>query len=280
MTDTNSTYKYYDEFESIGAFLDYLDKAKHYPDAARVSKDESGRQWATLSYDEVIKKGRDGGFYDELAKGLAQINVENMAGKNASLKRGMYNDVTGFMPNVPEYLTGSPLNMINIKQVPNPRKYLKIGFHLHQVSFVSTEQVKNRGRALLAVLDALSLLGYAIELWGLDMARNGWGDKPVFFNAIRIKDSTAHWSPAQAAFTLADPSFARRALLRYMETHPEKEVRDMTHNGYGHGQGLKPPASAEFDVFFPYFDGSHCDSETAAQEWVLSEIKKQSGLVI
>tara|TARA_R110000824_G_scaffold101576_3_gene241260 strand:+ start:1565 stop:2374 length:810 start_codon:yes stop_codon:yes gene_type:complete len=262
-----TNYKYNYSFDSVSEFAEYVDKLPHSD--YDTSQAKRAASWCTMDYADTMARAKRGGDFPEGAQALAEVDMD-LSGDDGAQKLGLRRNVVGFMPDVPAYLSGEPLNMLEARPIANPKKFIKVGFHPHQVSYVTTQQVLNRGRAVLAVLDALALEGFAIELWMVDV--NDSSDSQC---VTKVKDSDTPWNADSAAFFLADASFARRLLFRFLEGHDE--LKDICNNGYGRSNN-PPSDELEFDVYFPWFKGAHCDTEKEAFEYYLQEFKDQAGI--
>jgi hypothetical protein len=188
-----------------------------------------------------------GGHWPEGAEGLAKVQIDaTMA--TIGLKRALKLGVIGAIPNIPAYLAGHPMNMIEISKDPKPKKYLRLGVHVGGLSTTTQAARLNRGKAIMAIVEALETEGYSIEIWGIWRNR-GVGDTRHIAASIEVclKQSSAVWNSHTAAFALANTSFQRRLCWRFIESSESHKLTP------GYGRGDSAPHD-DFDLYFPYVD--------------------------
>lgn len=185
-----------------------------------------------------------GGYWPEGAEGLTKVQIDaTMA--TIGLKRALKLGVIGAIPNIPAYLAGHPMNMIEISKDPKPKKYLRLGVHVGGDANTTQETRLNRGKAIMAVVEALETEGYSIEIWSV--WRNASGAHRASIE-VCLKQSSAVWNVHTAAFALANTSFQRRLCWRYTEGSPTHRL------AYNCGHGRDAPHE-DFDLWFPYVTG-------------------------
>jgi len=230
-------------FESVSAF----GAAVRALDSERKNRgSEANRHDNPFTLEEAIAIAADrGGHWPDGAEGIQSVKLDPGAAKKR-LKRALRNDVVGAIPNVPAYLAGHPLNMISVTKTPNPKKFLKLGVHIGGSGGTRQSTRLNRGKAIMAIVDALEDAGYSVEVWAL------WRNSSPLEHAsveVCLKQSSAVWNAHTAAFALANTSFQRRLCWRFIESSPSAAIAP------GFGRGVSAPHD-DFDLWFPYVTGA------------------------
>lgn len=203
---------------------------------------KSGYYDNPFSLTDAIDTAADkGGLWPEGAEGISKVKIDaNVAAM--ALKRALKLDVIGAIPNIPAFLAGHPQNMINITQDPKPKKFLKLGVHIGGLADTEQPTRLNRGKAIMAVVEALETEGFSVEIWGV--WRNTNGDRHASIE-VCLKHASATWNAHTAAFALANTSFQRRLCWRFIESSPDNRMTDT------YGNGFSAPHD-DFDLYFPY----------------------------
>lgn len=199
-------------FESINALGEHI-AALQQPH--RYYRDSEANYFSDTphSLTDAVKIAINGGYWEQGAKDLQSVEL-NHDGRNCEGRRVMRPNVTGFMPNVPAMLAGEPLTMYDLPAAGEHRKLIKIGLGVSCSASVTASQLKNRGRAVLAVVDDLTAQGYAVEV----LAYMGTGNEQGLMHiTTTVKQAHEQWSPSSAAFMLANTSIYRRLGFRLLE---------------------------------------------------------------
>lgn len=228
----NSIFEY--NFESLNAFLNYIKTGTINRNvfSDKLSSETGGYDFTkTSSLAEAMKLCQNG--CDEKFDGF--LKLKNEVSKNlikTSEISVLYKDVTGFIPSVPDYIIGSPLNMWN-KTNKNFNNIIDIYFQVSCSSYTTTSQIFNRGAITLSIIDALEKSGYAVNLHTFEFSYNPYEYDVLefFLSFFKLKDCTQFLNEKIAYFPLCHPSFLRRCLFRLTEITPFKSWR--WSDGYG-----------------------------------------------
>ena len=191
---------------------------------------------------EAIALAKDGGYWPEGANGLASVDMD-IEGSASALRPTVIKNVVGFVPNIPALLSGQPLTMIDRQPLPIAKRYIRIGINIGRSYSVKQSSAFNRGRAIMAIVDTLSLQGFGVELVAL--WRNS-GSIKVNVD-VTIKPSDGNWNADIAAFALANTAFQRRLVWRFVES--QQGASAITQDSYGNGVNEK---GDDFDIYFGY----------------------------
>lgn len=131
-------------------------------------------------------------------------------------------DFCGFVPNVGAVVSGSPLNMYNVKQTTySSTKVLNLIYFIGAHCNVKTKELTAAGVKLLNVINTLEARGYRINLFAARCVIpiiNGKRQSNSRLNlAIKIKDSGKHLNITKIAYPIAHPSFFRRHCFQWAD---------------------------------------------------------------
>ena len=132
-------------------------------------------------------------------------------------------DFCGFVPNVGAVVSGSPINMYNVKQTTyRNTKVLNIVYFIGAGYNVRTKELSAAGAKLLNVINTLEVRGYRINLFAARCVIpniNGKQQSDSLLNlAVKIKDSGKHLNITKIAYPIAHPSFFRRHCFKWADT--------------------------------------------------------------
>lgn len=228
-----------DEFNS---FADFLEKAqtgrRHWNDGDRHgSHDQSGGGfYGTQTWADAVTLATEGWpeGREQIVKGLDAAARYQQAALKA---RGW--DVAGAYPDVPRFCSGAPDSMVDPgDQSIAARPIIRILYSRNGDCSVSTEQITNRGCALLSHIDALEDRGYSVEL---NVCLSNKSEQQTHIVTFPVKRAGEPLEPDRMAFVLAHAALFRRFGFCLMEQHPEMKNWQL---GYG-GPCAMPPEEIE-----------------------------------
>lgn len=160
------------------------------------------------------------------------IQGRNTQKKNNRITNTIKQDFCGFVPNVGAVVSGSPINMYNVKQTTyRNTKVLNIVYFIGARYTTDKEELAKAGAKLLNVINTIEARGYKINLYAatcLIPQINGRKRASSRLNlAVKIKDSGKHLNITKVAYPIAHPSFLRRHCFLWIDT----VCKDAT-NGY------------------------------------------------
>lgn len=156
----------------------------------------------------------------------------NTQKKNNRITNTIKQDFCGFVPNVGAVVSGSPINMYNVKQTTyRNTKVLNIIYFVGTSCTTDKEELAKAGAKLLNVINTIEARGYKINLYVatcLIPQINGRKRTDSRLNfAVKIKDSGKHLNITKVAYPIAHPAFFRRHCFLWVDT----VCKDAT-NGY------------------------------------------------
>jgi len=161
-------------------------------------------------------------------------------------------DYSGDSVDIDRFLMGDPEHMMDYENVPSGRmgRVVRVLVNGSASSFVSPEQIKQRGVLAVALIDVLSKLGVGVELW-LESATEY--DSKVHSQLIKIHSSEERLDIDNLMFSMAHPSMLRRVGFSILERTTWAPAKQCAQHGAGYGcphnltQGKRIGADVEID---------------------------------
>lgn len=145
----------------------------------------------------------------------------------------------GSVPHVPNFVKGCPSNMIYRQRVERQKKIINIYFDRAASACVSSTSLAKASSRLLDLVEFLERRGYSVnvETGGTIVLTHSHSTERQMRCArtlsIKIKDGrTNSTNRRKVAYLLVHPSFLRRHILRWLETHPNHDAY-ASPSGYG-----------------------------------------------
>lgn len=124
----------------------------------------------------------------------------------------------GFVPNIPAYLAGNPNNMFSVKPQPyKGKKVINLVVNIAVGFYVSADDLCEFGAKVLGCVSALEKSGYRCNIYVAIASRFDASHTDAAC-LVKIKDSGKPLNLTKVAYPLANPSFFRRHLFRWIET--------------------------------------------------------------
>ena len=268
-------------FESISEYGEWLENLGHVRDqgARTASAKPQCDKWDSGdTYEKALDRVLMGGEWSAGADALQRIDINaGVLTSNAVSEPALELMQTGGVVDISEYLSGSPECFLGVEELPRSKPVIRVAVvSVCSVSMTAT-QMLNRGRAILAVIDALESQNYSVELKVVDMGAHR--ENGVIYQAryeVTIKKAGEHWAPANVAYPLAHASWSRRLGFRAIESAPNGLGHRLTINGYGSITRINEiMASDDADIVFNSPDHNSYKTPEDALSCVLADIKKQ-----
>jgi hypothetical protein len=192
-------------------------------------EDDDPRPWAgTGRYSDAVQLIKSG-YSDPLKR--MKTAVLKHASKQTAEKRIRYDDVVGFMPNVPNALRGVPLSMINQKRTPKKINTIHLIYSFCVSASVKPEQMIRGGINFISLVNMLEKQGYRvkIDITFITLCQN---NKEVAGFLVNAKEYNQSLNLLKLSFPLVHPSMLRRIAFKWLETTPDLK-QDAFIFGYG-----------------------------------------------
>lgn len=233
------------QFDSVASFAAYLSKAETSKtfQGAELTSQKVTKGWSELTFEEANNLLRFGDR-ENAEKISKEINrVSRMNGNGTRVRQQIFNDVVGHAVNVPNYLSGSPMAMINSRRVAiRNSKVLNIIYNSTFACGVKPQEVVEVGVKVLTYIKNLESSGYRVNLYVMKCAKSS---KEKLSAIIRIKDSEQYLNITKTAYPMINPEFSRKHFFRMTEcevtdpffigtygyvVHEQREVQDILDN--------------------------------------------------
>lgn len=272
MKEVKKNNDYLNVFNNISEFLNYLETKPHKSGRDNASQERGNKSWnGTNSYKDAVELARygDDELFEKLNSEIKKLNINSMLG-NAKRRNVYFNDVYGFIPNVPNMMVNSPLTMINIKKDGLSQRVVNIFLNVRVSSWVDGDDVIKIGLKYLNVIDILEKRGYRCNLYS-GVANSSYGGKHCCL-MVRVKTDREPLNLKKICFTIANPAMQRRLKFKWMEVN---DGPDFT-SGYGQAESesyIKDLLSRELkDNFVIWNYESENKSKTIEQ--LVNDLKK------
>ena len=132
-------------------------------------------------------------------------------------------DFCGFVPNVGAVVSGSPINMYNVKQTTyRNTKVLNLVYFIGASYDVDKQELAAAGAKFLNIINTLEAQGYRTNVFAarcaIPVIDGKTQNKSLLNVAVKIKDSGKHLNITKIAYPIAHPSFFRRHCFRWADT--------------------------------------------------------------
>ena len=278
------------QFDSIGKFIQAAEKNARPGESSHAKPDRHGDNWAgTKTFEEACQFARYGGW-----EPADMVEFRNLFDVEASLRKFTYHewtpmpDVAGFEVNMQAYLDGEPEDMW--EWMPEEQTVSKRALCIvigHSVSAgCSARELFIRGQAAIALVRALSLLGYELEIWSEETVGGSYSRTnklPDYFSTlVRLHAAGEAMDESAVEFAIGNPSWLRRLLFGFQEGQAENVRKKFGFGGGGYGS-VTPIQHAEtvgadvkLDLGRSWFRTYVDNEDTALQgmQWVLDQLKE------
>ena len=224
-----------EKFDSIEQLVNTLSSRTNNSVMTDENSSESGSKdfTGTDSYSEAekfIKYGCEENYTK--IKQEIKINDKKLERKYLILnkKNTSINSKVGFIPNVPNLLSGHPDTMIDIKSNNKKERVMDIIYIMSESAKVNKEDILRAGAAMINALQVIEKTGIRIRLYGAFFC--GECNNEIAFSCLKLKDYNQQFDLKKVAFPVSNSSMLRRFGFKWLETVPELEAGNWRW-GYG-----------------------------------------------
>lgn len=211
--------KKFDTLTQYSRYLNNKQENKLFANNTCVSKSYNKTGYSlTESYkdaDDLLKYGDK----ENLKLIKAMILKQKLNGTGLAKKQQYYNDVVGYIPNVPNFVVGVPQNMINKRVVRYKNsKIVNIVYNPTVGVSVPAEDLRKVSVDVMNFISGLESKGYRVNLFTIT---SSYKKKETVSCIVRIKSSDEHTDLLKMVYPMVHPSFLRRHFLRFIEVTDE-----------------------------------------------------------
>lgn len=207
---------YINMFDNLTDLSQYLSHKERKPGRDNDSEKSGGSFSGTQSFEEAFNlfKYGDEKLYQKIKDEKSKMNVDKLLG-NAIRKQKYVNRKYGCVPNVPAYLIGNPLNMINSEIGRISHKVINIFLSVGVPWHIDKDEITKIGIIYLTVIDLLEKAGYRCNLYAGVTASGSRAE----YMYVRIKTDREPLNIKKLAFPIAHPSMLRRIYFKWAEVN-------------------------------------------------------------
>ena len=280
---TNNLIDY--DFSSILELLDFIENSQPIT-YANSSISGSKSFTGTNSFGEAFDMCKNGYFSKDVE------NFQNLFFKivNQINKKLKYvrikHDVVGAAPDVPLYLIGNPLNMINLEKKEHEKRPKKIVFHFNASIpwYTPKSTIENRGLTYVLLFDLLRKLKCPVEL-KIHSFTNWYEDDKVFYvnTSVPLLKENDMINISKIYFPLVHPSFLRRIIFAVKERIVELRYHQRFFDDYGTSTHIKKYIELSNDIINSNYinifsDDFKYESIKNALKAIIKQIDNEDGL--
>lgn len=265
---------YFYKFEHVSSFGEFTAALTPMAKANDASECQLDERWDYgMSWDESLKLAKSGGGWSEGARNLKDVKLPESHVQRLNESLTLECSPVGFMPIVANYLTNTPDSMLTYELQESPKKIISIMVNMAIPCSVDAADLLNRGRAILAAIDALQNQGYECELWASVGAK--FGEESIE-TLICIKQAGELYDLAKVAFCLCSVALFRRLFLRFLEAHETLYLATL--EAYGTPLTANTPLDCDVNIPPIEYQCQDYDTPTRALETIqgifASQLKK------
>ncbi len=224
------------QFDSILEILDFIEKNK------RITSSESSETGdknftGTNSFAQAFDMCKNG-YFSKNVESFQNIffKLQEIITKKIQLIKVKHDFVGGF-PDVPLYLIGHPLNMINL-DIKQKKALPKIIFHFNASisSCKKKSTIEKKGLVTLLLYEIFKRLNFPVEIHLHEVCSHR---DIVLNNSLILLKENDMLNISKIYFPLVHPSFLRRIMFALEERIPELKYTQSFFSGYGYPYPIK-----------------------------------------
>lgn len=220
------------EFDSTTEMLDYCEGKQNAPGFySKSSHSVEDCEWiGTDSWEEAERLCKYGDFSDKFKEFVKLKDDLDIELEQVRTRYIQVHNFVGYYPDIPRYLQGHPLNMIDDRLIEDdiPDRTVEIYYNASALAHNSAEAMFHRGVICLSLIDHLENLGYRVNLHVLTASKCRNEYHVCVFDLKNVDERADLQS---LYFPLTNPSFLRRFVFRLREI--ETEIDSEWRFGYG-----------------------------------------------
>lgn len=270
-------------YNSIG---DFLAVAETTPRDGSSTGTDRGDWYGTDTLDEAIKYARQGGWVPQVSTRFTGLLNEYLPRlrKYKSDELEQVADVCGGDVNMQAFLDGEPDCMFEWAPVESdaPKRALCLLVGQSASSGMTAEEQLMKGQAVVALVRALNLLGYELEIWSENTVEQQGRGTDQYTTLTRLHAAGEVLDIGAVEFALGCPAWQRRLVFAHRETESDSVRNKFGFTAYGGYGASRPPAHADDVNADLVLDlggswglgyGSDVDKAEAGFEWIMRQLR-------
>lgn len=219
-------------FDSLSEYCDYLEEGVFNPKiTSRTSMDSNRNDWSgSASYAESMQLCLYGDYSDKFGVLLKLKDELDTKLTEKRRKSRQVDSVVGYIPHVPNFIKGFPLQMITTEFTEvQESNYITIYFNVSQLQTYTQEQFYHKGVLCLSLIEHLETLGYHVTL---NLLAASHCNNQMVLTYFNLKRENQRLDLRNLFFPMTNVSFLRRLHFRLREITPELDAGWTTIYGY------------------------------------------------
>lgn len=196
----------FDSLTALSRFIKETPVKGYFENCVELASTRKGRGTTTFTKTasfEAAEKLLTSGYLE----GAKRVQAYMIRATGNGMKNTLYNDFVGFAPNVPNYISGIPTNMLNVKKTKAKKNIIRIFYNAAVGCDITTEQIERAAASLFNVIVGIEKRGCRVELWCGDLAK---ADTEQINIAVCAKQANTPLNVNSLAYAVVHPSFTRR----------------------------------------------------------------------
>jgi hypothetical protein len=223
-----------EHFKTLNHFLESIEQrplnavfqSEKIPSSMRDESDKKNPWSGTTTYNEAENVMLNG-YKEPLEKMKKAILA--IGERQANVKPRPKNDFVGFAPNVPNYLSNLPINMINRDRIAPKTNTIHLTYSIGASAKTSPDDMIKGGINFISLVNSLEKQGYRVKI---DIIFSTVSNGTTASISMTLKEYGQATNLLKLAFPLVHPSMLRRFAFKWLETTPELKENSFTF-GYG-----------------------------------------------
>ena len=266
---TSGTTYVMDRFDSLWEMLDYAN------DNPTKGQSEQGtyENTETRDFADAYRLGKDGWSatrpqVDEMLEAL-----RDRIGQRLDMSTVIKWDVAGGAVDVGRWCQGLPDHMLDFPMVPTERmgKVVRLFIDYGASAGYTAEFIRNRGVAILALIDTLKALGVSMEVWGETAVKGMSG--AVHTTVTKLHDPANRLDIDELMFALGHPAMLRRVAFGVRErSKVSKSISAYVGGGYGRTRTMLYAQEMGADICIERLENGSSRMMSDPVEWVMQTV--------
>lgn len=268
-------------FDNMTAFIDYLTEV---PNVSDIKESEATGEWQEQWAGSASLEEAFGYAYrwDEGVNDIKRINERLNVGVAKFVKESRYVHTVPGSYNMSRIAQGHPRPVVRKFDTDQTRrgqgKIVSVIINVSASSGVSAENMRRRGAAALALVQALEKQGRRSEI--TVVMKTGRGKTYTGEYRVTVKRPNEVLNLPSIAFACAHPSMLRRLIFAAMERENEDQRKHIVHSAYGMPMDTDDEKRKD-TIYLPAmtWGDSEWKSDKAALDYVMDRLREQ-GVVL
>jgi hypothetical protein len=210
-------------FNSLSEYCEYLTNGVHNGRiTSHLSSDAQGSEWSgTDSYEEAVQLCLYGDYSDRFNELLKlKDDLDESILEKKKIGKQVVSKV-GYIPHIPNYLIGYPLQMINTEYTEfKNTEYITIYFNVSQLGTYTKQQFYHKGVICLSLIEHFESAGYKVIL---KLFAASYCKHQTILTYFNLKHENERLDIRNLFFPMTNVAFLRRMHFRLREITEELE---------------------------------------------------------